>query len=628
LPIQPDSENPVDTTEMAAPIGEAPGADALPVGEDMTPEAGSNDTGDLGGDLGADLGGGLGGDMGGGAGALPAEPVPPTPEELLLERSSDRLLKELNSFFKKNKIKDTDKWNEKLVKDINNHLIEDKGWNLENLETVVSNYGSMKDFYNKYTEEAKKKKEESKNTADINSQNPQQTQDLSAVDPNINSKRSNLMKQVVLKDGILVPQESNSSKSALDNLTGAIRKTKASIKNLKEVKIKKAGIISLKASGKKFAEGFDMGMGAGGMGMDAEEPAKNDLASAISELAAAIDSAMTVVEDLNVGMDAGEMSDADNLFESAGETMGEGKELLEDEAHEEGETPEFEAGEEEGVEEGADEEPAISEKNDEEEDEKSATIMKKIIQKVAQIKKEASSGETIGVTKTEQKIKVNKNDLSGDAFKLKDNKSREEKLVGETEFDAPNTPAKGVTMLDGKGDGETGAKVSGKSASVEDDKTEEIKIRKSVSAAVDKARLSVELAARQQLKGLIDNPLKTAFVNNMVEYGVEKSAAEAIAHNAFIDGFEDAQKNVIKEAFETFMEKSFDDFVKVAEFTKNYTTKFAADEAVEETAPSTEGDAPAEEMSATAALRGTPVKGDISDDFTGYWNDVKKKYFK
>lgn len=611
MPITPDSETPIDTTEMAAPIGEAPGAEALPSGEDMSPELGSNDTGegDLGGDLGGDIGGGMDMSGGGMTGEPPAEPIVKTPEELLLERSEDRLFKDLNSYFKSKKIPENINWDKDFIKNINNHLVEDKGWNVSNLSSVVDKFDSMKEFYDEMT----KQKKESKNTADINSQNPQQTQDFSGVDLNNNSKRSNLMKKVVLKDGILVPQESISSKSALDNLTGSIRKTKASIKNFKEAKIKKAGIEALKNSGKKFAEDFM------GMGMDVEEPAKNDLAGAISELATAISDAMTVVEDLNVGMDAGEMSNADNLFDSANETMGEGKSLLED-SDEAEESPEFEAGEEEGEEEAKGEEaaPAISEKEESKEEEKeeekeAATIMKKIIQKVATMKKEATDGSTIGVTKEELKVKVNKNDLSGNAFSAKDTTDRDERLVGKTEFDAPNTPAKGLTGLKGKGGSEKAASV--------DEKTEEVKIRKSVSAAVDKARLSVELAARQQLKGLIDNPLKTAFVQGMVEYGVEKSAAEAIAHNAFIDGFENAQKNIIKEAFETFMSKSFDDFVKVAEFTKNYSAKFAEAEA----APVEE---PKEEAVVTAALRGTPASKDAGDMFTGYWGDVRKNYFK
>jgi hypothetical protein len=622
LPVQPDSENPNDVTELAAPIGENTQSDSLPTGTDMSPELGSNDMGDLGGDMGGTIDAGGMGDMGGGMPAE-AEPIIKTPEEELLERSETRLLHELTSFLEKKvktefkdikdlvnvqeKVKDI-KWNTSLIKDINNHLIEDKGWNLENLENIIkTRFENLQDFFNvtmkeqkEKKEQTKKEKEESKNTADIN--NPQ-TQDLSGVDPNINSKRSNLMKQVVLKDGVLVPQESNSSKSALDNLTGAVRKAKASIKNLKEVKIKKAGIIALKASGKKFAEDFM------GMGMDAEEPAKDDLAGAISELATAITDAMTVVEDLNVGMDAGELSDSENLFDSADETMGEGNELLADsdeeiadEAEEEGESFEEEKAEK-------DEEPAISEKEEEkEEDEKSATIMKKIIQKVAQIKKEAEGDAwTIGDPK-DPKVKVNNNNITD--IPVKDTKPTDKRLSNGQTLDKGETAAKGVTAL-GKGASDESVE---KTASVE-----EIKIRKSVSAAVDKARLSVELAARQQLKGLIENPLKTAFVKNMEEFGVEKSAAEAIAHNAFLDGFEESQKAVIKEAFETFMEKSFDDFVKVAEFTKNYSVKFAEESEIVE---------PAQEEK-EASLKGAPVKNESTDDmFTNYWGDVRKNYFK
>ena len=235
--------------------------------------------------------------------------------------------------------------------------------------------------------------------------------------------------------------------------------------------------------------------------------------------------------------------------------------------------------------------------------------MKKIIQKVAQIKKEAEADtSTIGVSKGKQDHKVNNNNITD--IPVKDTEMKDKRLTNDKTLDKGETPAKGVTAL-GKGASDESIE---KSASVE-----EVKIRKSVSAAVDKARLSVELAARQQLKGLIENPLKTAFIKNMADYGLEKSAAEAIAHNAFLDGFEESQKAVIKEAFETFMEKSFDDFVKVAEFTKNYSVKFAEESAVEEK--------PAEETPVT--LKGASVKNDdYSNQFNDYWTNFHNSNLK
>jgi hypothetical protein len=67
------------------------------------------------------------------------------------------------------------------------------------------------------------------------------------------------------------------------------------------------------------------------------------------------------------------------------------------------------------------------------------------------------------------------------------------------------------------------------------------------------------------------------------------------------------------------MEKSFDDFVKVAEFTKNYSVKFAEESEIVE---------PAQEEK-EASLKGAPVKNESTDDmFTNYWGDVRKNYFK
>ncbi len=141
--------------------------------------------------------------------------------------------------------------------------------------------------------------------------------------------------------------------------------------------------------------------------------------------------------------------------------------------------------------------------------------------------------------------------------------------------------------------------------------------KESVENNTAKAKLSVELAARQQLKGLIANPLKIAMVKNMTEAGIPEEAAQDIAHNAFVDGFEEGQKVVMKEAFDTFMEKPYDDFVKVADFTDKYITKEGTEpvEADVRVKSSGEEDAP---------LRGAKVANDKGVDYKGYWQDVQR----
>ena len=91
------------------------------------------------------------------------------------------------------------------------------------------------------------------------------------------------------------------------------------------------------------------------------------------------------------------------------------------------------------------------------------------------------------------------------------------------------------------------------------------KIKKSYfDRGVGKSRLAMELACRQQLKGLLSNPLKKAFVDQAVTAGIDAEKASAIAHNAMIDGYQAAMEIVANEAFGNFVKKSSADFVKVS----------------------------------------------------------------
>ena len=155
----------------------------------------------------------------------------------------------------------------------------------------------------------------------------------------------------------------------------------------------------------------------------------------------------------------------------------------------------------------------------------------------------------------------------------------------------------------------------------------------SIQNAVDKAKLSVELASQQQLKGLVDNPLRNAIVAAFVEYGVDAKVAEDITYNAFIDGYEESQKLVMKEAFETFMEKDIDDFIKVAQFVKDYNdTKESSQVPVQEKNVKSASDEPETQGSRekTASVQGSPLRGtqvskDRKEDYRKYWEDVRRE---
>jgi hypothetical protein len=81
-----------------------------------------------------------------------------------------------------------------------------------------------------------------------------------------------------------------------------------------------------------------------------------------------------------------------------------------------------------------------------------------------------------------------------------------------------------------------------------------------------KFKLATEMSAQQVLKGMLDNPLKVAMVKNMVEAGLDEKTAEAIAFNSFVDGFQETQELIMKEA-SSFVTKDFDEFRKIAEAT-------------------------------------------------------------
>ena len=143
------------------------------------------------------------------------------------------------------------------------------------------------------------------------------------------------------------------------------------------------------------------------------------------------------------------------------------------------------------------------------------------------------------------------------------------------------------------------------------------KLRKySMDNLASKARLSVELAAQQQLKGLIADPLRSALVKNMIDSGINKEAAEAIVTNSYIDGYEASHQEIMKEAFETFINKDLEDFVKVAKFVKEYSVK-TGESNLDENREKTASD--------SIALRASQVAEKESGEYTGFWKDTQKR---
>jgi hypothetical protein len=594
MPVVPDSPTGPDVLpnleEGAGPVGENPQADAEPSGGDGLPDDSLED-------IGGDIGGGLGGDIGGALGGGESEEEPPTPEEILNERSQKQLKDDVREFLLKELIKteDVDKFLEdvktqELKSKLFNYLF-DRGWIYkQNLENQIETYGGVNTLIDEVLSSTNTDawKDIKNNSSDVYLSNN-------------NSKEGFLMsKTVLLKDGVLtdISEDSKKSQTVLDDLALSIRKAKSSIKKFKEAKIRVAGIKALKEAG----EEMDFGSPAG-VGPDFEMgAAKDDVAGAISELANAINNAMNVIQDLGVGMGADELDTANGLIDSANNLMGEGAELIDDEEESEEESPEApesEDGSAEEVEEEEDDEKEASENSKESKEEKKAeNVLEKIRKKLAEFgKKEAAEKSQEGYP-FKDKLKQNVNDPGFNKAEL-----------------GPEAPKDKLSpKLRGEADSEN---LSAKKESIDVELSEKLR-HQSIESAYDKSRVSVELASQQQLKGLIPNPLKEALVKGFEEYGVDKKDAMAIVHNAYIEAYEESQKNIIKEAFDVFITKGIEEFSKIAKFVKEYEYKFASDEESEEESSNEAGE------EKTAALRGTPTSEEKAD-FTGYWNDVRKR---
>ena len=424
-------------------------------------------------------------------------------------------------------------------------------------------------------------------------------------------KGSSIMaKKIVFRDGALVEASVDSADvtSVLNRLSQATRKVEAGVKAVATAKLIRSAAEGLDLGGddmpepmKDAAKGSDKSVSeavkalksaveelADALGESKDLGKKNelgakdadDLDSAIDKGDGALDKADDVMGDVpmlgkGLGAEAGSKDasryankDEKKVMDIA---MGE-KGSDKDSKHEKGESKKEEKDEHKG---------GKGEK-DEKDDKKpwpfekkvsAAALVNELAERIAALTGDDGFVKEAQLYPFKDLNKTNVDDINPQTAKDQSKEINSE-IKGEPAKDKKNQRIAPTDILDGglKADYQSGA------SKTVDIKTAE-KIRQhSVTNAVAKSKLAVELASQQQLKGLLDNPLKIAMVKNMVEAGINKEAAEVIAHNSFVDGYETSQTLVMKEAFDTFMKQTLDEFVKVAKYTQDYTVKEASAE--------------------------------------------------
>lgn len=609
MPVVPDSSSAEpDVLPNLTPVGENTQSDSEPNGR---PEGSGELPEDLGSvsDIG-DLGfGGLGAD---------GQELEPSPEEQLSERSQNVLINDIKKFLVKEfgsldeaeETVESRLQDDSFFRDLSDYLYA-LGWVYPPyLEEQVKNFGGFSNIL----EEIFRK-------------------DSSSVDSNENNsiRGSSMNKKVRLKNGELevIASENEKLHKAQSDLSNSIRKVKASINTYNDAKIYEAGTKALKSAKKSFKY------------KKSEEEAKEDVASALKELADSISAAMEVISDLGVDIGPEDMATTDGLLDSAENIMGEGSAILDENADEDF-VEEPESGEEEvSIDEISEEDKAAfskektekkeakEDKEYSEEESKEDEDSDKSVQEETPIN-EKSAKEILQAIKSKVAEYKQAAEKSQTGYPYEDKLKQKVDDPGFKKVDIPSEAKKDKLSpkLRGEADAEN-LKAISKKASEFDPEIEVIDVATSdrirehhVTAAFNKARVAVELASQQQLKELIDNPLKEALVNELTEYGIDGYDAKALIHNAFIEGFEKAQEVIIKEAFETFINKNIDDFQKVAQFVRNYEVKLAEDAVAQEEATETSKTASDE---SSLSLKGAPVKGSNKSEYTGYWEDVKAR---
>jgi hypothetical protein len=478
---------------------------------------------------------------------------------------------------------------------------------------------------------------------------------LTDVDLEIINKRGFNMSKVIIKDGAVV-DSSAYAKELIDKLSDSIRSVKSSIKKYDDVKVKYAGALALKKAIEEVGMGGALGspgmgaspdLGMGDAGEEGGEEGKLDtIIQKLDEMSG--DIAELKGEEEEAGADL--EGDTDALDDIAGEAEKEsdgipgkeGKDIISmvEEARtivatakrklRENITASFEdmikakkekADKKDGKDEKKDEkkENPFKKKEDDKDDKKATVNLEDLIVKVkarleeVRAEKEANlypfkkeikpipPVDNINAETAGKQISTADSEIKGQPVKDKDMETLNHGDIGQKDMpyktEGKSTPEKKVSIEVAE------------------------RIRKhSVQNAIDKARLSVELASRQQLKGMIDDPLRASLTKNLVEAGIDPETADAVIHNAYIDAYEESHKAIMKEAFDTFMEKDFDEFTKIAKFVDEYKVKQAEVSPVED---KTEESSREKEASIDAPLRGFSVDKDARKEmYSNYWKHV------
>ena len=486
--------------------------------------------------------------------------------------------------------------------------------------------------------------------------------EITDVDLNkINLKRGHFMsKKFIIENGAVVESATDAPKDStaiLNKLSLAMRKVKASMKELEDSKLRYAGALVMKyaAEGGFPEEGGlpeEGGMDEGGMdaapmgeglgeelpgegggavekAIDSIEQAEDNLEEAVDSLKEEIGEAGAGEADLLAGGEGEAADDMADKIEAASSLFNEARKVLAESKKEDKKEKKLPPWLMKGKGKGKDDKKK-DEKKDGKKDEK---------------KDKEKKGMTLDVEDFAKLVQAKMEELRGDKEANLYPFKETIKAIPKVDNTNAETAAKTISTVDSEikkqpatdkdnenlNHGELGQKDlplktdKGGAKSMDTKQTKvsiEVaeRLRKhSVENTVDKARLAVQLSAQQQLKGLIADPLKEALVKGMVESGATAELANAIVHNAYVDAFETSHVAMIDEAFGSLMEKDFDEFVKVAEFVKDYSVKTAS---AESTTEETFKDKTASADS--FGLNGFKDDKSGKADFKGYWSNVAK----
>lgn len=470
---------------------------------------------------------------------------------------------------------------------------------------------------------------------------------------NYNKREGHMTRVIVTKEGTLEQVSDKNKNEVLEKLVLAIRNTKSAVKKMEDEKLRYAGILALKTAAEfeDFDEDADEDSD---IELDEEIDIEEESDDADVDKSKILDGIEKVqegigdIEDAVKGvegdmesddMSADEFSMADNLMTTAAKTIEKAREVVKTAKKDIEALEKKSKGKGKGKGKAKDSQKAMDvtmgkkggfkpfEKKDKKDEKDEKDEKKEDKDKDNEDKKSSETDELIKRVKA--RLAQLREDKEANLYPFKELQGPVEKVdnINETSAKQQSTTINSEITSQPVQDKDyptinpemaqkdlpykqEGSNVEGKKVSSDTDANNRIR------NAIDKARLSVELAATQQLKDLVDNPLKIAFVKNMVEAGIDETVANTIAHNAFIDGYEESQKIIMKEAFETFMAKPYKDFVKVAKFTTEYVPK-------EEVLSSVEDEDAREKTASSAPLRGTKADHQ-NDEYKRYWQDVER----